>query len=116
MSTQLKDAIREISNKRVIKSMDDFTGDEIMGLSALYLDSLSMAEQLDIVVESNPEALLKNLKGALRGEGAGAYGLMDPKNLLSHDLVLGTIRWTFDNIEDALQEVITEESHDRGVF
>jgi hypothetical protein len=116
MNTQLIDAVREITHKRIIASMDDFTGDEIMGLTALYLDSLSVPEQLDIVVESNPEALLKNLKGVLRGEGSGAYGLMDPKNLLSHDIVLGTIRWAFDEIEDVLQEVITQESHDKGVY
>ena len=116
MNTKLVDAVREIAHKRTIGSMDDFTGDEIMGLTALYMDGLSVSEQLEMVVEPNPQALLKNLKSALRGEGEGAYGLMDPRNLMSYEIMAGVVRWSFVEIEDALEQVITEESHSKGVY
>jgi len=116
MNTQLVDAVREIAHKRTISSMDDLTGDEIMGLTALYMDGLSVSDQLEMVVEPNPQALLKNLKSALRGEGQGAYGLMDPRTLMSYEIVAGAVRWAFSDIEEALEQVKTEEAHNSGVY
>ena len=116
MNAQLLEAVREITHKRTIKSMDDFTRDEIKFLTVLHMNGLSKSEQLEMVIGPNPDALLENIKGILSGEGAGAYALMDPKNLLAHDLILGVIRWAFDEIEDVLQLVLTQESHDRGVY
>lgn len=116
MSKTLKDAVRDLTHSRTIVGIHGFTAEEIMGLTAIYMDSLTISEQLDIIVESNPKALLANVKSSLRGEGRGAYGLMDSRNLLAHDILMGCAKAAFEAIDQALEDVQTERSHDRGVY